>query len=79
MLQIHVGENIRRIRLERKMTQLGLAERSGVSAQQINQIEWGTKGLSVVSLKRIATALNCTTDELLAEDNDGTVHQRASG
>ena len=72
-----LGENIRRIRTERHLTQSALAEKSGVSVQQINQIEWGDKGLSVPTLVRIARALECTTDEILEEGNDGTFNQRA--
>lgn len=75
-----LGENIRRIRTERKMTQVALAEESGVSVQMINQIEWGAKGLSVPTLIRIASALHCTTDEILAGEVDhGTLHKRAGG
>lgn len=75
-----IGENIRRIRTERHMTQLALAEKSGVTVQMINQIEWGTKGLSVQTLMRIAKALSCSTDEILAEEgNNGTFDKRAGG
>lgn len=75
-----IGENIRRIRNERHMTQLALAEKSGVTVQMINQIEWGTKGLSVQTLVRIAKALSCSTDEILAEEgNNGTFDKRAGG
>lgn len=66
-----LGENIRRIRTARGMSQVALAEKSGVSAQMINQIEWGTKGLSVPTLVRIATALNCSTDEILEGEGHG--------
>lgn len=73
-----IGENIRRIRTEQNMTQVELAAKSGVSAQLINQVEWGTKGLSVQTLVRIAKALSCSTDDILAEEgNDGTFDKRA--
>lgn len=74
-----IGENIRRIRTDQKLTQSALAEKSGVSVQMINQIEWGAKGLSVPTLVRIATALKCSTDEILAgeEMKYGTLNQRA--
>ena len=73
-----IGKNIRRIRTEQNMTQVELAEKSGVSVQMINQIEWGVKGLRVPTLVRIAQALQCSTDEILAEEgNDGTFNQRA--
>ncbi len=74
-----IGENIRRIRTERKMTQVALAEESGVSVQMINQIEWGAKGLSVPTLIRVAKALGCSTDAILeGEENNGIVDKRAS-
>lgn len=78
-----LGENIRRIRSERHLTQTALAEKTGVSAQMINQIEWGSKGLSVDTLAGIAMALNCTTDEIIfgrkGGTQDGTADQRAGG
>ena len=42
-----LGENIKRIRSERHMTQTALAEKAGVSVQMINQIEWGVKKMSI--------------------------------
>lgn len=73
-----IGENIRRIRKDRGMTQAELAKKTDVSAQLVNQIEWGTKGLSVPTLIRIATALRCSTDEILeGEGRNGTADERA--
>lgn len=60
-----IGENIRCIRMERDMTQTELAKKSGISVQMINQIEWGTKGMSVFTLACLAQALQCTTDEII--------------
>lgn len=75
-----IGENIRRIRTEQNMTQSALAEKTGVSVQMINQIEWGTKGLSVPTLVRIAQALQCSTDEILSEEGqDGAINKSAGG
>ena len=54
-----IGENIRRIRTAQNMTQSALAEKTGVSVQMINQIEWGRGGMSVPTLIRIAQALKC--------------------
>ena len=42
-----LGENVRRIRTERHMTQTALAEKAGVTVQMINQIEWGVKKMSM--------------------------------
>lgn len=75
-----IGENIRRIRTAQNMTQSALAEKTGVSVQMINQIEWGTKGLSVPTLIRIAQALKCSTDEILSEEGqDGAINKSAGG
>lgn len=75
-----IGANIRRIRTAQKMTQSALAEKSGVSVQMINQIEWGTKVPSVPTLVRIAQALQCSTDEILSEEGqDGAINKSAGG
>lgn len=75
-----LGKNIRRIRTAQNMTQSALAEKSGVSVQMINQIEWGTKVPSVPTLVRIAQALQCSTDEILSEEGqDGAINKSAGG
>ncbi len=77
-----LGENIKRIRSERHMTQTALAEKAGVSVQMINQIEWGVKKMSIDTLTGIAIALDCTTDEIIFGCNGGThgtTDQRAGG
>ena len=75
-----LGKNIRRIRTAQNMTQSALAEKSGVSVQMINQIEWGTKVPSVPTLVRIAQALKCSTDEILSEEGqDGAINKSAGG
>lgn len=75
-----IGENIRRIRTAQNMTQSALAEKVGVSAQMINQVEWGTKVPSVQTLVRIVQALQCSTDEILSEEeHDGAINKSAGG
>lgn len=60
-----LGENIRRVRTRRHMTQTALAEKAGVTVQMINLVEWGERGVSVDTLAKIANALECTTDEII--------------
>ena len=74
-----IGANIRRIRTAQNMTQSALAEKTGVSVQMINQIEWGTKGLSVPTLIRIAQALKCSTDEILSEEGQDGAFNKSTG
>jgi transcriptional regulator with XRE-family HTH domain len=52
-----LGLRVRELRRLNALTLRELAERSGVSASMINQIETGTTGASVVSLRRIARGL----------------------
>lgn len=77
-----LGENVRRIRTNRHMTQAALAEKAGVTVQMINQIEWGAKGMSIDTLTGIAIALDCTTDEIIFGcdgGTHGTADQRTGG
>ena len=60
-----LGENVRRIRTNRHMTQAALAEKAGVTVHMINLVEWGARGMSIDTLAKIANALECTTDEMV--------------
>ena len=62
-----VGENIRRIREEKKMSQEALAERAGVTQAMISHIEKGIRIPSFLVAVEIAKALECKTEEFLAE------------
>ena len=62
-----VGENIRRIREKRGVTQAWLAEAAGISQPMLCQIERGTKNPSLQIGKEIARLLNCTVEDLTAE------------
>ena len=64
-----VGENIKRIRLERKMTQEQLAEIIGVTRPMITQIERGTKSARMELGKEIADALSCDINEFYRSDS----------
>lgn len=53
-----LGLRLRELRRLRGLTTRELAARSGVSSSMINQIETGTSGASVSSLRRIAAGLD---------------------
>jgi len=61
-----VGRNVRRIRLERGLTQEQFAERSGFSQQYISDLERGRRNPTIVSLFELAQALNSTPIDLLS-------------
>ena len=60
-----VGENIRRIREERAMTQAYVAEQVGISQAMRCQIERGTKNPSLQIGKEIVDILGCTVNDIL--------------
>lgn len=63
-----VGENLKRYRDERNLTQEQLAELAGISTSHCANIERGEKAVSVVSLRNLADSLRISTDYLLYED-----------
>lgn len=64
-----IGENIKRIRLEKGLTQKQLGERLGkISQQQIGQWETGKANPKIETLQKIANGLGVSIKELL-QDN----------
>ena len=52
-----IGENIRRIRREKKITQKRLAEMTGLTNVVINYYEHGAKNPTIETVRKIADAL----------------------
>lgn len=67
--RVDIGGNIRRVRLERRMTQEQLAQGVGVTASMITQIERGTKHATMELGKEIADVLGCNIAVLYGEEN----------
>lgn len=63
-----IGERLRKRRLERGWSIRGLAERLGLSASLISQIERGQSNPSVATLYAIVNELDVSLDELLFTD-----------
>lgn len=61
------------IRKEKGMTQNDLAEKLGLTSQAICNYEKGIREPNLDTLKKLATALEVTVDELLREDDKGGV------
>ena len=53
------GATIRRLRLEKDLTQRALAERSGLDTSYISGIERGCRNASLKSLEKVAKGLGC--------------------
>lgn len=62
-----VGKNIRKYRLEKKIMQETLAEKTDLSANYIGMIERGEKTPSLSTLISIANSLGVTADMLLCD------------
>lgn len=65
------GSPIARLRMERGLTQAQLAERVGVALQQISRWETGGRNPGAKSLVKLAAALGCRIEDLLAQTDPG--------
>ena len=61
-----LGDRIRRLRKARRLTQAALAERAGMDAKYIGQIERAETNTTLAMLDRIAAGLGITLSELFA-------------
>jgi transcriptional regulator with XRE-family HTH domain len=59
------GQNIRRERVKRGLTQLRLAELVDLNIRTVQKIEAGEVNILVTTLRRFQKALRCGWDELL--------------
>jgi transcriptional regulator with XRE-family HTH domain len=65
-----VGRNVRRIRLEKGLTQEKFAEQSGFTQQYMSGLERGRRNPTIVSLYEIALALGVDHVALITPDDD---------
>ena len=64
-MRVLVGENVRRTRKLRGLTQEQFADKSGFSQQYLSSLENGKRNPSIITLYEIATALAVAPSELL--------------
>lgn len=67
-----IGNNVRKYRIERKLTQRQLADLIDCDNSAIARIESGTRMMSVYTLRAIANALGVSCDALLFNDRAET-------
>ena len=60
-----LGNNLKRIRLEKGMSQGDICRASGMDRGYINRVESGQKNPTISNLEKIAMALKVSPDELL--------------
>jgi transcriptional regulator with XRE-family HTH domain len=71
--QIQVGTRVRALREGMDLSLRDLAERSGVSAQMLSQVERGETSPTLAVASRIASGLELTLSQLLRLDEGGAV------
>ena len=71
-LDAMVGAKIRMIRINRGMSQMALAERVGVSFQQVQKYEKGANRVGASRLSQIASVLGITVGELFESSQEKT-------
>ena len=59
------GKHLRKLRIDRELTQEELAEKAGLHFTYVGQIERGVRNPSLVNLYKLAKALSITAGELL--------------
>lgn len=64
-MRVLVGQNVRRLRLGKGLTQEELAERSGFDQRYISQLESGRRNPTVVTLFELAQALEVPPADLI--------------
>ena len=64
MIRKSVGNRIRQLRKERKLTQDDLADLSLLDRTYITSVERGHRNISIVNLEKISKALNIEIKEL---------------
>lgn len=65
-----IGKNIERLRKARGMGRPELEALTGIAASSIYRIERGNSNPTAQTIKEIAVALGCTTDELIFSDEE---------
>jgi transcriptional regulator with XRE-family HTH domain len=61
-----LGARVRQIRTRRRLTQVIVAERSGLPQSHVSEIERGVMIPNLVTLLRLAAALECKASTLVA-------------
>lgn len=68
--QLLFAKNVRRIRLEKKLTQEQVAEAAELHTNYISSVERGERNISICNIERIASALGVPMYVLLQDESE---------
>jgi transcriptional regulator with XRE-family HTH domain len=66
-IDVRLGANVRELRKSRGISQVRIAEKIGLTFQQIQKYERGVNRISVSTLLRLCSALDVSASALIAE------------
>ena len=69
-LLIQLGENIRNIRKQKKVSQEELARKAGIDRAFVGRIERGEQNPTILTIYKIIYALNIDAKEILPKQKD---------
>lgn len=65
-----LGENIKKERIEKELSQEQLAEKTGLHRTYISQLERGLRNPTITTLSKITKVLNVSLDALIKKNNN---------
>lgn len=65
-----LGENIKKERIEKELSQEQLAEETGLHRTYISQLERGLRNPTITTLLKITKVLNVSLDALIKKNNN---------
>jgi transcriptional regulator with XRE-family HTH domain len=74
----NIGETLKKYRLAARMSQMALAERIGISYQQLQKYEKGINNISVYRLQQISEALRIPISSLLGDQKPEKIAEEIS-
>jgi transcriptional regulator with XRE-family HTH domain len=67
------AKNLRRLRLQRNLSQENLADLANLHRTYVGSVERGERNISIDNIERLANALECSIAELLVEESEEVV------
>lgn len=65
-----ISENLKALRDAKGLTQVQLSEKAGLGINQVSRIERGTSKPELETIKSLAIALDCSSDELIFDPTE---------